>query len=289
MQALWLLLLLIITAIYLLIVASSKQQWLMVTEKSKSALNSISWLDSKAKNKENIFLKYLGIVLLNLFPKKQLESIKHKYSFINRDMMSFSNDLGLLTIAIIIFCCTAVFSHNYYFLLIAGLLPVLLYIELECSVKNTEALIENNLDHIIRCLKILVIKSETPINTALELISRDLNDELKPVRNEINKIIERSKKSGIKKTLSEWDSKLPKFQDFISLLLSIHEGASKNAIKDNIDKFLIKYIQEKNEKVKAEVENLQLYLMLPIVVMLLVSMIPMIDAINFYMQKTGVL
>lgn len=289
MQSLILIFLLIISCIYLAIVTISRKQWLRVTERSFSAINSVTLNDLKINKGKNDFINNLGMVLKNLIPQSHLSAIKYKYDFINRNIEGLNKDLALLTIAAAIFLFTTFFSHNYYFLIIALLLPALLYIELESSVKNTEALIENNLDHIIRCLKILIIKSETPINTALELISRDLNDDLIPIKNEISKIIERSKKSGIKRTLNEWDSKLIKFQDFISLLLSIHDGASKIAIKDNIDKFLFKYCQEKNEKIKAEIENLQLYLLLPIVIMLLVSMIPMIDAINFYMQKTGVL
>jgi len=148
--------------------------------------------------------------------------------------------------------------------------------------------LDSQIDHLVSCLNVLVVKTETPLFTALELIVAGLPDGFNIIAKEIRQILQKAEKQGLKEAITDWQALSTKFSDFLMLLTAIHEGASRIAIKDTIDKFLAKSKTTQEEAQKAQAENLQLYLLLPVLIMLLIAMWPLYDAINFLMKHSGV-
>ncbi len=282
---------LLITNIYVCLLIYSKSFWLNSIHKENSVTISLNQSEPafNFKKREQEFIKNLGYIVAGILPAGLIESSSKDLIFLARKPEELYRDLGLMTICLLALISCFFVSRNYIYLVSLLILLGLVFTETKIAVKKAESNIENNLDHLVKCLKILIVKTETPLITALELINQDLAPELNDLKRELTKLIERGKKSGIKKTLVDWDTNLEKFQNLISLLISIHEGASKTAIEENIKKFLQKYQEEKNEALKSQAENLQLYLIIPVILMLITSLMPMVDAINFYMKHTGVL
>lgn len=278
-------------SIYLCLVIYSKSFWLNSIHKENSVTISLSQSESafNFKKQEQKFIQNLGYIVAGLLPESLIEASSKDLIFLARKPEELYRNLGLMTICFLVLISCFFVTRNYIYLISLLMLIGLVFTETKIAVKKAESNIENNLDHLVKCLKILIVKTETPLLTALELINQDLVPELNDLKRELTKLIERAQKSGIKKTLVDWNTNLEKFQNLISLLISIHEGASKTAIEENIKKFLQKYQEEKNEALKSQAENLQLYLIIPVILMLITSLMPMVDAINFYMKHTGVL
>ncbi len=282
---------LLAASIYLCLVIYSKSFWLNSIHKENSVTISLNQSERvfNFKKHEQKFIKNLGYIVAGILPKSLIEASSRDLIFLARKPEELYRNLGLMAICFLVLISCFFVTRNYIYLASLLILLALVFTEAKIAVKKAESNIENNLDHLVKCLKILIVKTETPLLTALELINQDLVPELNDLKRELTKLIERAKKSGIKKTLIDWDTNLEKFQNLISLLISVHEGASKTAIEENIKKFLQKYQEEKNEALKSQAENLQLYLIIPVILMLITSLMPMIDAINFYMKHTGVL
>ena len=147
--------------------------------------------------------------------------------------------------------------------------------------------LETSIEHLVRCLKVLVVKTETPLINALEIMLEDLPEGFKASRLELEKLVNKSLKSGLRETLQRWKTDLPQYRDFIALLISINDGASKQALQLSFNNFLQKVEEYKADQVKNEAENAQLYLMGPVVVMLIVSSMPMMDAVRFLMSQAS--
>lgn len=274
-------------AIYLVLIIYSGSFWLNSMNKSVSYFNYFAHQSKKTPQKS--FLIILGRFIEEHLPNNLTQKLRLDIKLLNRKENDLIQSYGLIGLSIIILIACYIISKNLVFISLFIVITISVIAEIKISVEIHKSKIENNLDHIVKCLKILVAKAETPIITALEVINQDLHQDLYGLKQELHKIIERAKKSGIRKTLHEFDSQSSTFQDFIALLLSIHEGASKKAISSSINTFLEKYEEDKNEQIRAESDNLQLYLILPVIIMLILAMLPMIDAINFYMKNTGVL
>lgn len=280
--------LLVISLAYLLLVIDSKEAWLETTYASNSLIYSRNKNNRSVKAIENIFCD-LGELISKLLPKQILENLTNDYFYLNREISSL---YIRLTLSIIILLADVILYLSLGFSLLtlfSGLLIALaLFLEIKISVLQTKNQIEENIEHIVKCLRILVIKSEIPIINALELISEDLPDEMQASKREILKLIYKAQKSGIKNTLLEWQSEQSKFRDFISLLISINDGASKHALSLSFDNFLQKIKEEDQEKLKNQAENIQLYLMGPVILMLLVISLPLMDAVRFMLQNTTI-
>jgi hypothetical protein len=187
----------------------------------------------------------------------------------------------------------------FIFLLIASLssLPILwaLALVLLCAVLIYPFVLENQSRvrlhedtlHLALCLKILLISSEMPVNTAFHLIIAKLPTSMKYLENQMMKILDKSDKAGMKETLIHWQSSSSRFKNLLSILVSSLEGASKQALLESFDSFISKINEENKDQLQNEADNLQLYIIIPVSVMLLVVIYPMYSAINFVMNTTG--
>ena len=127
-----------------------------------------------------------------------------------------------------------------------------------------------------------------PLISAIEITIKDFPEDLSSLKLELTRLINQSKKLGLVQTLTEWNTELIRFRDFISLLIAVNEGTSKKALLQSFDDFLNKIEEDNKERIRNSAENFQLYLMVPIILILLVAMFPMVDAISFFMQNSGV-
>lgn len=282
-----LLVIVLILCLYLLSFAQIKSRWLKTTHQKYSMINS------SKRTLEASFLEaslyQIGLRLSQILPPQIIESEEFIYKFLQKDPKCFYTNVARATL-ILGFTLVIFLVFGNWFLLLAGVLAMIYYIfdsrflyqtalkELDLSVK-----------HIVQCLDILLIKSETPIITALELICQELDTKYHHTKNELKKIISQATKTGLSQALRDFhehDYGL-RLKEFFSLLISVNDGASKKAISEQINNFLELQNQEEIEEQKALVENLQLYLIVPVIVMLLIIMFPMADAIMYSLKSTG--
>lgn len=188
-----------------------------------------------------------------------------------------------LLVSIVLFIAFFISLKSYY-LLLAFVIPFIVLIDFSFKVESGKKNFINSLDHLVLCLEVLTVKSETPLPNALSIISNTLPSDFYVACNEINMILQKADKFGLEKTLLELHKESVDEQEFISILRAIHKGTNKNALKKNFNDFVLRQKSIQEEKRKLFVENMQLYLMLPGTVMLLVAMYPLIDMIMFQLQ-----
>lgn len=278
-------LLLLVMISYLLLLANGKFYWLSMHSK----ITSISLNKNHSTKKSNkVFFKWLGQIVYSLFPQATFKSIENDLSYLGQSIEKLYENLAYSVINLIISGFAFIITANSLYLASSLLITAFLLLEPHLLVKKAKAEIDQNIDHIAKALKILVIKTEVSVSKALEIISINLPAELKFTKIEIERILQRASKISMKEALYNWQSDLPNFRDFIALLISVEQGVNKRALADSFENFLAKINEDKKERQKAFAENLQLYLLGPIVIMLLIIMLPMLDAIQFMMNRSGV-
>ena len=187
----------------------------------------------------------------------------------------------LVSIFIFIAYC---FSFKTYLLGLSLLVLCAVIADFAIKVDAGKKSFIDSLDHLISCLEILTVKSETPLANALKIVCDSLPEEFYVARNELNKILQQAEKFGMEQVLNDIEKDSIEEQEFISILIAIQKGTNKSALKKNLQDFLLRQKAIKEEKRKLIVENLQLYMMLPGTVMLIIAMFPMIDMIASQLQ-----
>ena len=275
----------VVGLIYLVLLFNSKYFWLNNIYENQSMLYFGS---SQAQNKGHYKepLSALGKFISTVIPETVLKQLEIDYFNLDRSETELYVTFGEATMSFILCFSSYIFSHNIILLILSFLIPTFIILEINFALAKAKSELENNIEHIMRCLKILIIKSETPIINSLEIIIRDLPVDLIATKKELTKLLEKMKKSGVRTTLLEWKTDLPKFRDLISLLISVNDGASKNALKLSFDNFLMKIESTKEQELKDRIDNVQLYLMGPVLLMLLIISLPMMDAVRFLMTES---
>jgi hypothetical protein len=240
------------------------------------------------KNNNSLLLN-VGQFIYNLLPNKFIQTLEQEYSELKR-----SNEelLQTLTQALLIFGAFILLTFiykNILLLIMALLLIVLILVEPKFALQVRNKNISENLEHLFACMKVLIIKTETPLLMALELIYADMPSTMSSLKEEIGDLITRIKQLGTKEALKASTSSIALQQDLISFLLAANEGASKAALKDQMTLLEKKFIEAKTIKQKTFIENLQLYLIMPILLLLFVVLMPMIFALNHMMQSSQIL
>ncbi len=197
---------------------------------------------------------------------------------------SVYNDLFHALLVSVVTLAAFFVTLKSYFLLLTLASPFVVLIDFNFKVKSGKKNFIDSLDHLVLCLEILTVKSETPLSNVLSIISNTLPSDFYVACNEINMILQKADKFGLEKTLRELNRDSVEEQEFISILTAIQNGTNKNALKKNLYDFLLRQKSIKEERRKLFVENMQLYLMLPGTVMLLIAMYPLIDMILFQLQ-----
>jgi len=277
----------LLSCLYLLSFTQIKSSWLKTTQQKNSIVNTIKPSFGESLWDTNFY--ELGLKLAKFLPNKFIETEEFIYKFLQKDPRGFYINIAKALLVMGFTLVVFLFLQNW-FLLLAGVL-VLIYFIFDSRFLYQTAIkeLDSSVKHIVQCLDILLIKSETPIITALELIYQELDSKYIYTKNELKKIITQASKTGLSQSLRDfhaYDYGL-RLKEFFSLLISVNEGASKKAISEQINNFLELQNQEAIEDQKALVENLQLYLILPVILMLLIIMFPMADAIMYSLNSTG--
>ncbi len=244
--------------------------------------------ENGGKIKKQIFDKSfffnIGKACLALLPEATVNKLERDVSFLNRDEKYLSISAGQALFFAITLLFAYAFTQILVILVLAIFLPIGIIAEIPLSVSTNKACIENSVTHVVGCLRVLVVKTETPLPNALEIIAKGLPQYLSPMKLELLRLLAKAEKTSMRESLMEWQTESPKFKDFLALLISINEGASKSALANFVDNFLNKAEEDTQEEIKNNAENLQLFLMGPIILMFLVILQPMVSAIQFMMS-----
>jgi len=275
-------------SVYLVSFIDIKSKWLQAVYQKHSML-SIERQSQQLNSFFDSFLYQLGVEFAQFLPKQITSNEEFILEFLQKDSkalyLNFAKALLLVSVAFLIL----IFMKNFFLFFALFLLSFYFVFESRFSYQKAISELDLSVKHIVQCLDILLVKSETPIITALELIAQELDDNYFYTRLELKKIIKQASKTGLSTALRDFYQQNygPKLKEFFSLLMSVNDGASKKAISEQISNFLDLQIHEAEENQKSAVENLQLYLILPVIVMLLIIMFPMADAIMYSLQSTG--
>lgn len=278
---------LFIILVALVIVLNTKFIRLNFVMNKNSLLESQTMSIQQSVSVFDCLFEFIGKYYVKLLPSEFLESFICKLRQLEKED-SLDLIFGQAAVILLLGLSYLLCSGNLLALLFVILSQLIFLFSVDWQIQKINTEIENNIDHVVKCLKVLVVQSETPIINALSLIEKDLELEHRFIKRELQNLIAKAQKLGINKALEEWHTELFWYRDFTALLVSINQGSSKKAIEQNIDNFLHKIFEFKAENEKAKVENLQLLFMGPVVLMLLVSMYPMMDAVQFLMQGSSV-
>ncbi len=241
---------------------------------------------SCASDSKDIFLR-LGLGLRLFFANSRiLQNIESEYLYLGYQQDSIYRSLGQVLMVFGALLLVYVMNHQIYFLLFAFLLPAFLLLELKRAASDYHRDLEANSLHLCLCVRALLINTETPLEQALQIIINTWPSKGSATVRELEKILSKIDKMGPREALSNWEAGSQRFRDFLSFLLSASEGASKRALSLSLAKLIKESEREDRSKLEDEAENLQLYLVGPVVLILLLSMYPMAAAINFMMQNS---
>lgn len=274
-------------AIYLILLANRDYLGIEYSYRKISTIDGTSYQRKKTFSDKNFFLK-LGQFFATALPPDGLAYFEREIAFLNRDLKVFYVGLGQTMFATLSIIVLYLFSHNFSTLMIGIFIFVGFFAEVPMSVSKCKASIDKAVPHVVAALKVLVVNTETPLGNSLEIIAKGLPQYYEPMRNELLRLLAKAEKSNMRETLMDWQSESGKFKDFLSLLISINEGASKMALKTFIDNFLEKTSADVQEEIKSKSENLQLILLGPILLIFIVILQPLVTAINFMMNQSGV-
>ncbi len=231
----------------------------------------------------------LGNWIFQVLPEEVKKDLELDYLYLDRQLKDLYTYIGQTACLSIVFLLLSIIRQEIFWLFPVLILPLGLILDNIYTRNNYQNNIKENIEHLVSCLKILVVKTETPLINALEIIIQDLPRNTRAMKKELNLLIQEAQKTGIKKTLETWKTDLNYFKDLLAFLIAINEGASKAALKQSFEGFLAKLEEERINQSKNSAENLQLYLMLPAILMLLVESLPLLDAIKFLMEDTNIL
>jgi hypothetical protein len=248
---------------------------------------------SNSSKKYNFFDREIfydfGESLSRLLPESLLEKLKIDYLYLSKTKSELYRDLALSLILFLLFFILFIFLKNFL-LIVLGFFSGSLFISkifIQRYLEDSE--LEQDSLHFARCLKILTVNTETPLNTGMQLIIQSLPSRMKALKRVITEILLQAEKTSMKQSLLEWKTESENFKDLISMMISVQEGANKKAIKDALISFIKNCEEGDEEKLRNETENLQLYLSGPIILIFLVLMYPMVAAINYMMKGTNFL
>lgn len=267
----------------LFLLLNIKNLFLKVVASHSSIFVNLTKISSKLS-----FLNILGSFVMIFMTAELKRKLQENYLYVGKNFSELNIALGRAFLVFSILFVAYLYIGNFLFLIMAFAFFVLISFESSFLVYKVNSEIENNIEHLVRCLRILVVNNEMPLISAIEITIIDFPEDLPSFKFELLRLINQSKKLGLVQTLTEWNTELMRFRDFISLLIAINDGTSKRALKQSFDDFLNKIEEENRERIKSSAENFQLYLMGPIILILLVIMFPMVDAISFLMQNSGV-
>jgi hypothetical protein len=252
----------------------------LVLMNSKFILTS----SSKAFDLKANFIKESNEWYLQFIPSQLKRYVESNIIYTKIDKKKFYKEMFYVSLISFVIFVAYFVTLKIYLLFLALLVLLITPLDFSFKVDSGKKSFVDSLDHLVSCLEILTVKSETPLSNSLKIVADSLPADFYVARNEIKSLLQKSEKLGMEQVLHEIDRDSIEEQEFISILIAILKGTNKSALKKNLTDFLIRQKAIKEEKRKLIVENMQLYLMLPGTLMLIIAMYPLIDMILFQLE-----
>lgn len=138
--------------------------------------------------------------------------------------------------------------------------------------------------HLLECIQILCIRTNTPLKIAFQKISQGLPHNFHSSKNLLIKFINESEEIGMHEALEKFGWNRSLGEDFKNLLIGINQGSSKTELLKFSERISQKYQSAIEIKQNNLIENIQLYLLAPVTLMLLISSYPLFQAIKFSLE-----
>ena len=263
---------------------------LLTTESNRSSSKYSPLIYSQDAREENLFINNLKAPCIHLgsFLKKTLKLNSLDKLFTSAIQLGIKEEffkiwLAKIFIFIILLEISYLFSEPFSRIIFLGLL-IHSFLDIPLKIYLRKESIRRSFPHLLSCIKILCIKNNQPLKTALRSIAQGLPQDFSASRNLLIKFIDEFEEFGMQKAIENftWDNDFS--QDFKNILVGINLSSSKNELLKFTEKIEKKYHSADETKRNNLIENIQLYLLAPVMLMLLISSYPLFLAIKFSLQ-----
>ena len=221
------------------------------------------------------FRKFIDLNSLNSFYLEALELGLEE----NRVNYSIGKSLIFFLVLLVSF----IFKIHLLCLLFVVFL-IISVLRLVFEMKNSRESLKFSLNHILECLKILCIKNHQPLKTAFREIASKLSPEFISSKKLLLKFSSDFEEYGMNKAIENFKWTEDICSDFKNLLIAINLSGSKSELLKFAEKISIKFTEAEILKKNNLLENVQIYLLAPVMLMLLLSSYPLFLAIKFSLK-----
>jgi len=221
------------------------------------------------------FKKFINLNSLNNFYSEALElgleEAKLRYS------------IGQNLILFIVLLVSFIFKIHTLSLL-ASVCLIGFSLGLVLEVRKYKNSLRFSLNHILECLKILCIKNHQPLKIAFIEIASKLNPEFTSTKKLLLKFSSDFDEYGMNKAIENFKWTEDLCLDFKNLLIAINLSASKTELLKFAEKISVKFSETELLKKNNLLDNVQIYLLAPVMLMLVLSSYPLFLAIKFSLK-----
>lgn len=229
----------------------------------------------------------LGLFISKFFDERFIEEQEQKAIRLELSATLIVNNIGLAFSFLVFFILFGFYLQNIIYLVFAFILAVYFLFEIEFLYQDHIKELEAGASHLLKCLRILLVKSNLPIALSIDTIADTLPPRYKAIKRELANLTKKIEQVGVNETLALWQVNGEKFKSLISVLESANHGAANKSLQDNLEALINDIDEEERFELEEQSNNLQLYLIVPVIISLMLTMVPMYMAINFSMQKVG--
>ncbi|MEB3315882.1 MAG: hypothetical protein VKK32_06695 [Candidatus Melainabacteria bacterium] len=263
---------------------------LLTAESDRKSQKYSRLIYSQDHREKNLFINNLKVPCIHLgsFIKKTLKLNSLDKLFTSAVQLGIKEEvfkIWLAKIFIFIFLLEISYLFTEPFSRII-LLALLMHsvIEIPLKIHLRKKSIRRSFPHLLSCIKILCIKNNQPLKTALRSIAQGLPQDFSASKNLLIKFIEEFEEFGMQKAIESFTWENDFSEDFKNILIGINLSSSKNELLKFAEKIEKKYHSADETKRNNLIENIQLYLLAPVMLMLLISSYPLFLAIKFSLQ-----
>lgn len=245
--------------------------------------HSSSISESKFSSSLRKSFSELGFIIKNTLRINALESLFHSAL-----RLGITEEQFKIWLAKVFLAYLALISLQFFKIaaLTISLSLILIYtlLEMPLKIQHSQKSLRKSLPHFLSCLKILCIKNNHPLKSAFLSIIQGLPQEFLTTKKLLLKFIEEFEEIGMQKAIENfaWDKDFG--EDFKNLLIGINLSSSKAELLKFSKKIENKSRSADEIKRNELIENIQLYLLVPVMLMLLISSYPLFLAIKFSLQ-----
>jgi hypothetical protein len=141
--------------------------------------------------------------------------------------------------------------------------------------------IKSNLIYIIKCFQILAIENTLSVEQSLQILEQSLPKKYFWLKLEFKNLNLAIKSQNLNRALTGWQTDITYFRQFLDLCQHTHTSFDKQYINlQALD--LIESLNIENQNfIKDRLDKVQLYYLVPTILMMLISVVPLI----FFIKK----